>query len=160
MLPQYYNHAALSTHGTLLNWHVALLDFQPSPRRRLGAVILVNALPPGLRMSRVFDLKGSSRNRSASDKDKAKECPLLKDNDLRAMTSPLQLHPKACGYVWSECVLCTAQGGGGGFVRGQVRGENVVFQFGVLSLEYSLNFWSQSKKNKKKRKTSFFSSVS
>ena len=75
VLPQYYDHVVSSLHDTLINWHVAVLHFKPTPIKHVSAIILLNALPPRLTMSYVFDLKGSTKGRGASSEERRKVCP-------------------------------------------------------------------------------------
>lgn len=79
MLPGYYRHL-MSQPSTLLTKYFGL--YQVKSTRTIHFLIMGNVFPPGLQMTRLYDLKGSTKGRSASEKDRQKVDCVYKDLDL------------------------------------------------------------------------------
>lgn len=79
MLPGYYKHV-MNQPNTLLCKYFGL--YQVKSTRTIHFLIMGNVFPPGLEMTRLYDLKGSTKGRAASEKDRAKSDCVYKDLDL------------------------------------------------------------------------------
>eukprot|EP01065_Artemidia_motanka_P042256 TRINITY_DN5630_c1_g1_i1.p1 TRINITY_DN5630_c1_g1~~TRINITY_DN5630_c1_g1_i1.p1 ORF type:complete len:1754 (+),score=514.20 TRINITY_DN5630_c1_g1_i1:101-5362(+) len=88
LLPSYYGYL-LKNPNTLLNLHLGLFTVTPQPAdgsrvKPVYFTVLQNVGPtnPDLAIEAVFDLKGSTSGRVASEQERRTQQPVLKDNDF------------------------------------------------------------------------------
>ncbi|XP_062517920.1 phosphatidylinositol 5-phosphate 4-kinase type-2 alpha-like [Corticium candelabrum] len=89
ILQQYHEHVVETNGGTLLPHYVGLYRLTVSGDEYY-VLTMRNVLPSRLQIHKKFDLKGSTVDRSASEKEKAKDLPTFKDNDF--ISDALKIH--------------------------------------------------------------------
>ncbi|KAL9654925.1 hypothetical protein ABK040_008715 [Willaertia magna] len=82
ILPDYYNHV-MSNPNTLITRFYGLYSIKPKGGKNVRFLIMNNVFDTTLFVSERYDLKGSTVGRSASEKEKARETPVLKDLDFK-----------------------------------------------------------------------------
>lgn len=68
-------------------------------------MVMRNVLSSDLRMHKVYDLKGSTVDRAADDKELAKEVPTFKDNDFTTANEKIFLGPEAKAEIMARLKL-------------------------------------------------------
>ena len=83
LLPAYYMNCNQNPR-TLLPKFLGLYCIKAGGKK-IRILIMNNLVPSSVPIHQKFDLKGSSHGRQASEKEKSKSSPTLKDNDFRSM---------------------------------------------------------------------------
>eukprot|EP00043_Microstomoeca_roanoka_P017750 m.186057 g.186057 ORF g.186057 m.186057 type:complete len:920 (+) comp16694_c5_seq1:339-3098(+) len=109
LLPQYY----LNLHQnkrTLLPKFFAHFCYKSSSGRHIRFIVMNNILPSHLTYEERYDLKGSTKGRFASAKEKEKKSPTLKDldfNDIHphGLTLPRRTYERLCNTLHRDCLI-------------------------------------------------------
>lgn len=81
ILRHYYNHM-MNNPNTLITRFYGLHRIKPSHGRNVRFIVMNNVFITDKKMHEIYDLKGSTVGRLASDKERRKQMPVLKDLDL------------------------------------------------------------------------------
>ncbi len=81
MLPNYVRHVSRNPK-TLLSNFLSFFEVMTSHGQKYRFVVMNNVFYTNLPMDRRYDLKGSTANRAASEVEKRKKSPILKDKDI------------------------------------------------------------------------------
>eukprot|EP00055_Hartaetosiga_balthica_P002200 m.3056 g.3056 ORF g.3056 m.3056 type:complete len:852 (-) comp2011_c0_seq1:142-2697(-) len=109
LLPQYYLNLHQNTK-TLLPKYFGLFCYKGRNNRRIRFVVMNNILPSHLHYSERYDLKGSTKGRFASEKEKIKRSPTLKDLDFNVLHKdgivlPPKTFAKLCNTAQRDCLI-------------------------------------------------------
>lgn len=94
LLKQYHQHIVESHADTLLPHYLGMYRITVSDTETY-LLVMRNVFSPRLAIHKKYDLKGSTVDRCASDKEKAKELPTFKDNDFMTDGARITIGPDA-----------------------------------------------------------------
>eukprot|EP01012_Entosiphon_sulcatum_P059915 TRINITY_DN8456_c0_g1_i1.p1 TRINITY_DN8456_c0_g1~~TRINITY_DN8456_c0_g1_i1.p1 ORF type:complete len:350 (+),score=76.99 TRINITY_DN8456_c0_g1_i1:151-1200(+) len=123
LLPLYLQHI-YENPATLINYHLGLYSFcvQPGTPRASQATgnkgrqyftILRNVISVHTRLAEIYDLKGSTHGRRATDEERSKVVPLLKDKDIIDRKRVVAIDPNLAqalfGQLEKDCAFLADQ---------------------------------------------------
>ena len=88
ILPDYYNHV-MANPNTLITRFYGMYSIKPKGGKNVRFIIMNNVFDTTMYVSERYDLKGSTVGREASEKERKRETPVLKDLDFLKRGSKL-----------------------------------------------------------------------
>ncbi|KAF0979632.1 hypothetical protein FDP41_001300 [Naegleria fowleri] len=93
ILPDYYNHV-MANPNTLITRFYGMYSIKPKGGKNVRFVIMNNVFDTTMYVAERYDLKGSTIGREASEKERKRETPVLKDLDFLKREKKLAIGPQ------------------------------------------------------------------
>jgi 1-phosphatidylinositol-4-phosphate 5-kinase len=97
----------MSNPSTLITRFYGLHSIKPTNGRNVRFIVMNNVFDTKLYVEERYDLKGSTIGRNASEKEKLREAPILKDNDFlnvnRKIHVTKEMKEKILDQLRSDC---------------------------------------------------------
>ncbi|KAG2383268.1 hypothetical protein C9374_004605 [Naegleria lovaniensis] len=93
ILPDYYNHV-MANPNTLITRFYGMYSIKPKGGKNVRFVIMNNVFDTTTYVAERYDLKGSTIGREASEKERKRETPVLKDLDFLKREKKLAIGPQ------------------------------------------------------------------